>query len=74
MRFDPKIFPNRTILIDTTTQPPTEKIGCLGCGSLEVRLFIGDQLCLGCYMKWQEKFREEWLKMRFGGDTRPPVT
>ncbi len=74
MRFDPQIFPNRTILIDTTIQPPAEKMDCVACGRLSEKLYKCRELCSGCYEKWEERFREAWIRTRFGGETRPPVS
>jgi hypothetical protein len=65
-RFDPAIFSERVILMDTSVQPPAEAMNCLGCGKLASELYKYDQLCGPCYAKWERAFREQWKHARFG--------
>ncbi len=67
-RFDPRIFKNRVIVVDTNSSPPVERMNCLRCGKLVSRLYKYDELCKSCYTKWEDEFREEWIRERFGPD------
>lgn len=64
--FDPDVFDNRVIVVDTNSDPPVERMNCLRCGKLVERLHKYDELCRGCYSKWEKAFRERWLRERFG--------
>ena len=63
---DPKVFPDRVIVVDLTMRPPVEKVNCLGYGSVAAELFKNAELCWTCYCEWSKKFTEQWLKERFG--------
>jgi hypothetical protein len=65
-RFDPRVFKDRTIVMDTNSNLPVELMNCLGCGKLVSRLYKYDELCRDCYAKWEKQFRERWLRDRFG--------
>jgi len=35
--FDPKLFPDRVIVIDVDARPPVEKMNCPECGGVRLR-------------------------------------
>ena len=67
--YDPKDYPNRVIIIDETTHPPTVKMNCVSCGKPVEFLYRNNELCEGCYKEWSLKVGREWLRMRFGNPT-----
>ena len=64
--FDPKLFPDRVIVIDLNTRPPREQMNCTECGRMVEQLFQDFELCQQCYQKWSVEFCERWLRSRFG--------
>jgi len=64
--FDPKLFPDRVIVIAVDARPPVEKMNCTECGKMVAELFKDFELCRSCYETWSPKFCKEWLRSRFG--------
>ena len=64
MRFTPKNFPTRVIVIDLNEQPPLERMNCLGCGTLVEALWHNDTLCETCFEKWSERYSRRKPKSR----------
>ena len=53
-KFDPRLFRRRFILIDQNTDPPTEKMNCVCCGTLTSELYEMALFCKACFLKWKE--------------------
>lgn len=60
--FTPENFPD-PIIIDTAAT--TEKMNCLGCGTLAKRLWPEHELCERCYFD-EGVFARLWAKKRYG--------